>query len=141
MARLNAGRLSQKERVVLRHELVNAVRTLRKTDVARFLEDLLTPSEILMLGRRIRIAKALLAGETYEEIAYRQKASYSTIQLVDRAIQRGIEGYRRVVARLPQRTKRQPTRLPNETIEMLRHLPGAGRFRPWLDLLDAGEEK
>lgn len=144
MARVQQSRLTETEKHELRDELMNAIRALRKEDVARFLHDLLTPSEILMLARRIRIAKALLAGNTYEAIALREKVSYSTIQLVDRAIQRGLEGYRRVLARSTtagvHRGRRG--RLPNETIEMLRRsTPGMGAYRFWLDLLDTGEEK
>ncbi|TSC63851.1 MAG: hypothetical protein G01um1014106_363 [Parcubacteria group bacterium Gr01-1014_106] len=139
MARVNAARLTRQEQTDLRNELVRSVRVLRKNDVGRFLSDLLTPSEVLMLGRRIRIAKALLAGDRYEEIAYKHKVSFSTIQLVDRAIQRGLEGYRRTLRRVSQ--KKRGVKISNETIETLRHLPGAGYFRFWYDLLDSGEEK
>ncbi len=136
------ARVGPSERLALQNELVRAIHVLKKKEVWDFLRDLLTPSEVLMLGRRIRIARGLLSGKRYEEIAYAEKASYSTIHLVDRALQRGLEGYRQVLPRTTRRsTHRHSRKLPNETIEMVRRLPGAGYFRLWLNLLDAGEEK
>lgn len=141
MARLNTARLNPDERRTLQHELVRAIRVLKKEEIWDFLNDLLTPSEILMLGRRIRIARGLLDGKRYEEIAKDENASYSTIQLVDRSLQRGLEGYRRVLPRTARAARGRPTKLPNETIEMVRRLPGAGYFRFWLNLLDTDEKK
>jgi TrpR-related protein YerC/YecD len=142
MARVNTGRLTTNERSQLRQELIACVQALQKEDVWRFLDDLLTSSEVLMLARRLRIAKALLHGKRYEEIAADLKVSFSTVQLVDRAIQRGLEGYRRVIDRTTAHRTKQGTRkrLPNESIEMLRRIPGSGRFHFWLDILDTGED-
>lgn len=142
MARISSSRLTAKERSALRRELMNAVRLLKKDDVWRFLSDLLTPGEVIMLARRICVARALLSGNTYDEVAVAQGASKSTVQHVDKAIQRGLRGYRTVVSRLRREERRRPLRPKplNETAMMLRTLPGAGRFDFWIRLL-AGEEK
>lgn len=140
MARISTSALTSKERQELERELLRAVSSLRKEDVLPFLRDLLTPGEILMLGRRIRIARALLAGKTYEAIANSEDVSYSTIQLVDRAIQHGLEGYRQVLKRV-RTSPRSHRNIPNETIEALKAIPGMGRYRFWLDLFASTEDK
>lgn len=133
---MSANRLSDKERGELKKELVRAVRALRKRDVAPFLADLLTPGEVLMLARRIRIARRLLSGATYEDVAHVEHVSYSTIQLVDRAIQRGFRGYRTAIAQAETAARRAGRlREPSQWQHFLRQVPGLGPYRYWLSLL------
>ena len=140
MSRVNQNRLDPKARRALVGELIRAIESLRQKDVWPFLSELLTPGEVLMLGRRIRIARALLAGQSFEEIAQGQRVSFSTIQAVHGALERGLRGYRRVLPRADavarRRTKR---RHMSEEAATLLHLPGSSVFRLWLPLLDAGE--
>ena len=136
MARVSANRLSDTERGELRKELIRAVRALRKRDVAPFLADLLTSGEILMLARRIRIARRLLSGATYEDIAHAERVSHSTIQLVDRAIQRGFRGYRAAIAQAEEAARRAGRRRePSQWQHLLRQVPGLGPHKYWLSLL------
>lgn len=136
MARVAANTLSEKERGELRKELARTVRALRKRDVAPFLADLLTPGEVLMLARRIRIARQLLSGATYEDVAHAEHVSYSTIQLVDRAIQRGFRGYRAAIAQAEKAARRAGQRRePSQWQHFLRSVPGLGPHRYWLSLL------
>jgi len=58
-----------------------------------FLRDLLTPSERIMLGRRIWIARLLLAGEKYDTIAAKLKLGYATIYRVERWLGDQFPGY------------------------------------------------
>ncbi len=55
------------------------VATLRKIksskDLSNFLDDLLTEEEILDLAQRIKIAKLILDGKTYDEIAVKIQTS------------------------------------------------------------------
>ena len=50
--------------------------------VKLFLRDLLTPSERIMLGRRIIIARMLVAGISYDEIGARLRVGRTTIAKV-----------------------------------------------------------
>ncbi|MBI2074799.1 MAG: hypothetical protein HYT83_03125 [Candidatus Levybacteria bacterium] len=66
-------KLSKAELEDLVFDLVNAlVMTNSVSEAALFLQDILTKKEMQTLGKRLRIAKLLLSGMTYEE-----KASYS----------------------------------------------------------------
>jgi uncharacterized protein YerC len=58
-----------------------------------FLRDLLTPSERIMLGRRIMIARMLLAGISDEEISERLKVARSTIWRIQKWLQDQFPGF------------------------------------------------
>jgi TrpR-related protein YerC/YecD len=62
-------------------------------DAEKFLRDLLTPSEIIMIMHRIEIAKMLLAGFPYEDIRKKLKVGHGTIGAVNRWLYSGFGGY------------------------------------------------
>jgi uncharacterized protein YerC len=62
-----------------------------------FLEGLLTPSEQIMLGRRIWIARMLLAGSTYQEIGKKLKVGTTTIIKIERWLQGQLPDYEQVL--------------------------------------------
>ncbi len=62
-------------------------------DAENFFRDLLTPSESLMLTRRIEIAKLLLEGYNFEEIKVKLKVGFNTINIVNRWLFSGFGGY------------------------------------------------
>ena len=68
--------------------------------VKQFLKDLLTPSERIMLGRRIWIARLLIQGTSYEEIAIQLRVGMSTIRRVRRWLEDAIPGYEHAIAEL-----------------------------------------
>lgn len=68
-----------------------------RTDVKNFFKDLLTLSEVVMISRRIQIAKMLLQGRTYDEIKESLKAGSSTIGQVDRWLNNGFGGYKDMI--------------------------------------------
>jgi uncharacterized protein YerC len=59
----------------------------------RFLRDLLTPSERIMLGRRIWIARLLLSGVSGVEIGRRLKVGPNTVWRVERWLHDQMPGY------------------------------------------------
>jgi TrpR-related protein YerC/YecD len=73
------------------YEIVSKVKN--KKDAEKFLKDLLTPSESIMIGYRIEIAKMLLKGFGYNDIQKKLKVSASTINNVNRWFYNGFEGY------------------------------------------------
>lgn len=78
--------------------LYTATASLRGREAMRlFLRDLLTESERIMLGRRIWIARLLLSGETYDEIASLLRVGNSTIRRVDRWLNEQIPGYEKAI--------------------------------------------
>ena len=63
--------------------LVATLRRLKfSKDLSAFLEDLLTEEEILDLSQRIKIAKLILDGKTYDEIAEKIQTSTSTVSKI-----------------------------------------------------------
>ncbi len=72
----------EKRRIV--SDLFELIVSLRnKEETVEFLIGLLTPSEILMIARRIQIAKMLLEEDNYEVIRKKLKVSHQTINKVE----------------------------------------------------------
>ncbi len=86
--------LTEKEIMVTLDTLYTAASAVRgRAAVKLFLRDLLTPSERIMLGRRIIIARMILAGETYESIQNKLRVGQATIGRVHRWLRDQLPGY------------------------------------------------
>lgn len=105
--------LTEKEVMVTLDTLYTAAGTLRGREAVKlFLRDLLTPSERLMLGRRIIIARLLLAENSYEDIQRRLKVGRTTIGRVHRWLKDQLPGYEKVIEEMEKEfEKRQEKRL------------------------------
>lgn len=96
-------KLSRKEQEDLVFDLVNAlVKAQSVADAALFLQDLLTKAEMKMLSRRLRIAKLLLSGLTYEQIEENLHVSHSTVAKIAAWLSERGDGFRKIIERLPQ---------------------------------------
>jgi len=85
MTKVEYRKLSCKEQEALESELQAAfVKIPRKRDMVALLLDLLTPSERVMLARRIRVARRLSAGESYLEIKEGLRVGIDMIRFVDK---------------------------------------------------------
>lgn len=76
-----------------------------KERVAFFLDDLLSPTEKLMLGKRLAIAFMLLKGYDYSSINNRLKVSNSTIWNVKIALVHRGKGYRMAIEQIMSKEK------------------------------------
>ena len=93
--------LSEKERIKTLDMLYTATSSVQgRSAMKLFLRDLLTESERIMLGRRIWIARLLLQGIHYEEIAAQLKVGYATIYRVQRWLHDQLPGYEQALAGL-----------------------------------------
>lgn len=105
--------LSENEIMTTMDALYTAASSLRGRDAMKaFLRDLLTPSERIMLGRRIIIARMLVAGESYDEIGKRLHVSRTTVRRVDQWLEDQIPGFETAIRGLEKeygsrRLKRQ----------------------------------
>ncbi|MDP2637671.1 MAG: YerC/YecD family TrpR-related protein [Candidatus Levybacteria bacterium] len=73
--------------------LVATLRKLKSSkDLSLFIDDLLTEEEILDLAQRIKIAKLILDGKTYDEIAEKIQTSTSTVSKIGKIIKYGKGG-------------------------------------------------
>ena len=91
--------LGEQERIRTLDALYTAAGGVRGREaMKRFLRDLLTESERVMLGRRILIARLLLSGETYDTICARMGTSRKTIGDVQRWLKDQVPGYEEAIA-------------------------------------------
>lgn len=92
--KVRAKELSREERILTLDALYTAAGTVRgRAAMKSFLKDLLTESERIMLGRRIRIARGILAGDTHDDIAEKMHVGYDTIYKVRRWLDDQFPGY------------------------------------------------
>jgi len=81
--------------------LYTAVSSLSsREEVKKFLRDLLTESERIMMGRRIIIAQRLLEDKSYLEIKQELGVGMDTVIRVHRWLEDDIDGYEKVVKKL-----------------------------------------
>ena len=72
-----------------------------------FIEDLLSPTERIMITKRLAIAVLLTKGYTYDDIDETLKVSRATIMNVSLWLKNGKNGYRKVVNRILESQKRE----------------------------------
>jgi len=90
--------LSEKEKIATLDTLYTAAASVSGREAVKlFLRDLLTPSERIMLGRRIIIARMILRGESYREIEERLKVGQATIGRVNRWLEDQFPGYEQAI--------------------------------------------
>jgi len=84
MAKVRVYSIDKKEKQKIVGELLEIIAMLRsREEVFGFMIGLLTPSEVLMVARRIQIAKMLLKDEGYDVIRKKLKVSFQTINKVE----------------------------------------------------------
>jgi len=64
-----------------------------------FFEDLCTINEIKDMSDRLEVAKLLMERETYEQIEAKTKMSSATISRVNRCLQYGSGGYKKLLSK------------------------------------------
>ena len=102
------NQLSEFEKKKYLGEFYTMVSLLRsREEVKKFFKDLLTLSEVVMISRRIQIAKMLLAGLSYEEIVKKLKVGINTVSQVDRWVRGGFGGYKEVINRYDKKNARR----------------------------------
>lgn len=106
--KIRAKQLTDKQRMETLDELYTAAGTVRGREAMKlFLRDLLTQSERIMLGRRILIARKLLAGGIYDDIATDLRVGHDTIHRVHRWLHDQFPGYERAVKEMEQELKKR----------------------------------
>lgn len=99
MTRVRYNELSDNDKKKFLGEFYSMIALLKSRDEAKnFFKDLLTIGEVVMISRRIQVAKLLLEGYTYEEIRKKLKIGLSTISQVERWLNNGFGGYRKTIA-------------------------------------------
>ncbi len=90
--------LSSRERIQTLDALYTAASSLKGRETMKsFLRDLLTPSERIMLGRRILIARMLIEGRSSREIVADLRIGLDTVGRVQRWLTDQFPGYEKAV--------------------------------------------
>lgn len=98
------SKFSEKEQGDLVFDLVNAFALVKNPiDSTLLLQDLLTPSEIRNLSKRLRIAKLLIEDKTDRKIIELMHCSFATIAKVKLWLNQSGIGLRKVIRNLPKR--------------------------------------
>ncbi len=99
-------RLSLNEQTELLDDLIEAFAQLKgREETAAFMVDLMTGSEVRNFSKRLRIAKLIIEGKSYDAIRNLVKVAYATIAKVSGWLG-GREGVTKdVIKRLPQKKK------------------------------------
>ena len=82
----------------MRRELYEAFLALESIEEAEsFLDDLCTIKELEAMSQRLRAAKMLLQGKTYNEIVEETEISSATLARVSKCVRYGDGGYRKII--------------------------------------------
>ena len=96
--------LSELEKKKFLGEFYSVIARLKTRDeVKNFFKDLLTLSEVVMLSRRIQIARMLIEGETHDNIRQKLKVGFGTIVSVEKWLKDGFGGYKEIIKRYKKR--------------------------------------
>jgi uncharacterized protein YerC len=94
MAKIKPHQIDPKKKYVAINDLFEVIAELKtKKEIVDFFLGLFSPSESLMLARRIQISKMLLGGANYEDIRIFLGVGNSTIQKTDHWLHGGDEKY------------------------------------------------
>ena len=106
--RVQSKDLSDSERMKTLDALYTAASVVEgRAAMKDFLRDLLTESERIMLGRRILIARALLMGQTHDEIVDEFKVGKDTIQRIARWLDEQMPGYKNAIAKMDEEMEKR----------------------------------
>ena len=96
--RVRPHTLDEQTKIQTLDALYTAASALRGREAVKlFLRDLLTPSERIMLGRRILIAQRLLAGDSIRLISDDMKVGCDTVYRVQRWLHDQLPGYEQAI--------------------------------------------
>lgn len=132
------SKISISERQKLLEEFCEALSVLKNSqEIMNFITDLLTKQEIIMLAKRIKIAKFLIEGKDYRDIESSLKVSHGTIAKVNYWLLESGEGFRAVAERTKKGKPKPPTNW-DYTMQDWRRLRRRYpiRFRPQLLIED-----
>lgn len=100
-------KLNQREQADLYFDLINAFAMADSPlSAAQLLQDLLTPTELYNLSKRLRIAKLLEKEKTYQEIINQLKCSHGTIAKVKAWLEESEFRLSNLIKKLPKRRKK-----------------------------------
>lgn len=118
------------------HRFWSAVTLIEdRSEAISFLKDLLTPTEIRMLAKRLQIADMLAKGYKYEDIRNYARVTFQTISVVNNKLNFGEDGLIKILTRLEKIDQQRQNKLEGKR-SIFSQPPGLGRLPG--DLLEVG---
>lgn len=106
--KVRSKQLTDQERMEILDTLYTAAGTVRGRQAMKlFLRDLLTESERIMLGRRLLIARKLLAGQPKSQIESELKVGRDTVWKVHKWLLDQLPGFEQAISGLEDELKRR----------------------------------
>lgn len=107
MAKVKVHLIDKESRYKIIGDFYDVLTNLKtKKEIIDFFTGLFTLSEVIMMARRIQIAKLLIAGDGYEQIRKKLKVSYQTVNKTEQWLNsRGDEYNKWITARIEKSTK------------------------------------
>ncbi|MCX6765911.1 MAG: YerC/YecD family TrpR-related protein [Candidatus Moranbacteria bacterium] len=119
MAKVKTHLVDRKEKYRIIGEMYEIISNLKtKKEIVDFFMGLLTPSESLMLARRIQVAEMLMEEKNYDEISKKLRVSFQTIAKVYQWLHGENEGYKHQILEQIKRKERRSKR-KSDTYESL----------------------
>lgn len=99
------------------HFLYEIINSLKNTEeIKKFLKDILTKSELIMLKRRWHIATLLVKGLDLRTVASKSKTSTQTVSKIKKIIEEGEGGIAMVLSRLEKGESKEKNEFFREKI-------------------------
>ncbi|OGG71527.1 hypothetical protein A3A35_02215 [Candidatus Kaiserbacteria bacterium RIFCSPLOWO2_01_FULL_51_21] len=106
--KVRAKTLTKEQRIETLDALYTAASSIQGREAVKlFLRDLLTESERIMMGRRIIIARKLIAGASRDTIASELRVGYDTIHRVHRWLHDQFPGYEQAIREMEKEFKKR----------------------------------
>lgn len=116
-----------KRLAVFIHRFWDAITLIEdRSEAISFLKDLLTPTEVRMLAKRLQIADMLAKGYKYEEIKTYVRVTVQTISHVNNKLNYGDDGLIKILKKLEKIDKFKQDRV-EEKRSIFAQPPGLGR--------------
>lgn len=115
MPRLSSIPVEAKRMAYFISNLWNVVTLIENRDEAvLFLKELLTPTEIRMIAKRVQVAKMLMEGYKYEDIKTHVRVTTGTISSVNNQLLYQDGGYRKIITRLIEIEQKKQEKLEGQ---------------------------
>jgi len=133
--KVRANQLEKIERIEILDSLYTAAASVKGREAVKlFLRDLLTESERIMLGRRIMIARKLIAGKDYDIIEKELHVGRDTIWRVQKWLLDQLPGYEQAVRGLENELERRSFKknyAQSAFFRLKKRYPGHFLLFPW----------
>lgn len=101
MSKVKYGKINKREKYQIISDLYEIISKLNsKKEVVDLFVGLLTPSENLMIARRIQIGKKIIEGKSYEKIRKELNVGFDTIAKTENWINGGSEEYSKWIEKM-----------------------------------------